>query len=345
MKPLGMAVVGAGYWGPNLIRNFLACTDTDLRWVCDLDEQAARRAIGRRSTVRTTTELEAVLSDRDVVGVAVATPVRTHAEVALACLEAGKHVMVEKPLAMSAAEGEKLLAVADRAGLTLMSDHTYCYTSAVRKIREIIRAGELGDVHYVDSVRINLGLVQSEVDVFWDLAPHDLSILDFVLPEDERPTSVAAHGADPVGAGHACVGYLTLPLSGDAIAHVNVNWLSPVKVRNTIIGGSRRIIVWDDLHPSQRLSVYDSGVRLNGRLDPETRRDVLVSYRTGDMVAPALTETEALGGVIREFAAAIREGRPAATDGAAGLRVLKILEAASASLVRGGALVPVEGPR
>jgi predicted dehydrogenase len=336
MTQLGVAVIGAGYWGPNLVRNILGCPETDLRWICDLSVEAAHRALGPRSTVMVTEELEDVLSDPEVDAVAVATPVRTHAEIALACLEAGKHVLVEKPLAMSVAEGEKLVAAAERAGLTLMCDHTYCYTPAVRKIRELIESGEVGDIHYVDSVRINLGLIQSDVDVFWDLAPHDLSILDFILSGGFQPISVAAHGADPIGAGHACLGYLTLPLPGGAIAHVHVNWLSPVKVRTTIIGGSRRILVWDDLHPTQRLTVYDSGVRLNGTMRPETRRDALISYRTGDMVAPALSETEALGGVIREFAAAIREGRSPATDGGSGLRVLRILEAATRSLVRDG---------
>ena len=337
MMPIGVAVVGAGYWGPNLVRNFLGCPETDLRWICDLSVDAARRALGPRSTVMITEDLDDVLSDPEVIAVAVATPVRTHAEVTLACLEAGKHVLVEKPLAMSISEGEKLLAAAERAGLTLMCDHTYCYTPAVRKIRELIEQGDVGDVHYVDSVRINLGLVQSDVDVFWDLAPHDLSILDFILPAGFEPVSVAAQGADPIGAGHACVGYLTLPLPGDAIAHAHVNWLSPVKVRTTIIGGSRRILVWDDLHPTQRLTVYDSGVHLNGTVDLEQRRDALISYRTGDMVAPALSETEALGGVVREFVASIRERRPAATDGQSGMRVVRILEAATRSLGRDGA--------
>lgn len=343
MNPLGVAVVGAGYWGPNLIRNFLAFPGTDLRWVCDLSEERARKAVGQRSTVGVTTSIDDVLSDPEVAGVAVATPVATHFEVALSAIEAGKHVLVEKPLAMSVAEGEKLLAAAGRACLTVMCDHTYCYTPSVRKIRELVRGDELGEIQYFDSVRINLGLVQADVDVFWDLAPHDLSILDFILPAGCFPTAVAAHAADPIGAGHACVGYLTMPLSGGGIAHVHVNWLSPTKIRQTIIGGSRRMVVWDDLSPTQRVSVFDKGVTLNGAPSNGLRRETLISYRIGDMVAPALPEKEALQGVVQEFVASITEGRPPLTDGHAGVRILGILEAAVASLDRGGTEVSL-GP-
>jgi predicted dehydrogenase len=333
--------VGAGYWGPNLVRNFRALPAFDLAWVCDLSRERAEQAIGPRSTVRVTDALEDVLADPDIDAVAVATPAGTHTEVVLACLDAGKHVLVEKPLAASVAEGEKLVAAAEQKGLVLMCDHTYCYTPAVRKVRELTLRGELGDLQYFDSVRINLGLVQRDIDVFWDLAPHDLSILDVVLPDGCVPEAVAAQGIDPIGAGHACVGYLTLRLSGGGIAHIHVNWLSPTKVRTTILGGSKRIVVWDDLNPTQRVSVYDKGVYLNGSADSQTRREALVSYRTGDMVAPALSEVEALHGVLSEFAAAIREGRPPLTDGNAGLRVLKILEAVPRSVARDGAAVPV----
>ena len=214
MKPIGVAVIGAGYWGPNLVRNFLACPEVDLCWVADLDRERAVRAVGRRSTVRVTDDLGAVLSDDRVDAVAVATPAWTHFEVALACLEAGKHVLVEKPFASSVAEGEKLVAAAARSGLVLMCDHTYCYTPAVRKLGELLGSGALGDLQYFDSVRINLGLVQPDVDIFWDLAAHDLSILDFLLPDGHHAQAVGAQGADPIGVGHACVGYLSMPLAG-----------------------------------------------------------------------------------------------------------------------------------
>lgn len=337
---LGVAVVGAGYWGPNLIRNFRGSGSWDLVAVCDLDVDRASRALGARSGVLATDSLVEVLARDDVDAVAIATPARTHQAVAMAALRAGKHVLVEKPLADSVATGRAMVDAARELGLILMADHTYCYTPAVLKIRDLVEAGELGDILFVDSVRINLGLIQPDVDVFWDLAPHDLSILDFVLPGGLRPTGVAAHGADPLQAGRSCVGYLTMPLPGGGIAHVHINWLSPTKIRQMVIGGSRRTLVWDDLNPQQRLSVYDRGVDLAQQsADTTDRAAATVSYRLGDTWAPALPEREALGVMVGEFAASIREGRPSRTDGAAGLRVLSVLEAASTSQARGGVLV------
>ncbi|MPZ93374.1 MAG: gfo/Idh/MocA family oxidoreductase [Propionibacteriales bacterium] len=347
MDPIGVAVVGAGYWGPNLVRNLRASPELSLGWVCDVDGDRARQVVGPDNGIRTTTDLDAVLEDPAVQAVAVATPAHTHVDVARRALQAGKHVLVEKPLATSYTDAEALVRLADAQELVLMCDHTYCYTPAVLKIREVVQSGMLGDLHFFDSVRINLGLVQRDVDVLWDLAPHDLSILDFVLPEGCRPQAVAAHGADPIGAGHACIAYLTVQLSGGAIAHSHVNWLSPTKVRTTIIGGSKRTLVWDDLNPAQRVSIFDRGVDLASpdEIGADERRQAAISYRSGDMVAPALAEGEALRGVAAEFAAAIREGRPALTDGRSGLRVLDVLEAASASLEYRGAVVPLRSAR
>jgi predicted dehydrogenase len=344
---IGMAVIGAGYWGPNLVRNIAGSASCDLRWVCDLDVARATKAVGRYSTIRVTDDIDEVLNDPAVQAVAVATPAHTHTEVALACLNAGKHVLVEKPLAGTVAEGEKLVEAADDLGLVLMCDHTYCYTPAVQEIRRLVRDGHVGDIHYVDSVRINLGLLQPDIDVFWDLAPHDLAILDVILPERSRPVAVSAQGADPLDTGFACVGYLTLRLEGGAVAHTHVNWLSPTKVRTTIIGGSERMVVWDDLNPSQRLCLYDKGVDITdlGRSErADLRRERTVSYRSGDLSAPTLPEHEALGSVISEFAASIREGRAPLTDGHAGLRVLRILEAATTSLRHDGATIPLHEP-
>ncbi|CUU58511.1 Predicted dehydrogenase [Parafrankia irregularis] len=340
MQPLGVAVIGAGYWGPNLVRNFASSGSWRLRWVCDFDTDRARAVAGHLGDVRVTADLGEVLSDPEVAAVAIATPAASHTELTLAAIDAGRHVLVEKPLAATAADGAKLVAAAQAAGVVLMCDHTYCYTPSVMRIRELTHSGEIGDIQYIDSVRINLGLIQPDVDVFWDLAPHDLSILDFVLPAEFAPLSVTALGADPVNAGRSCVGYLTMPLRGGGIAHIHVNWLSPTKIRKTVVGGSRKMIVWDDLEPSQRLSIYDKGVEISERpLDDRARR--LVSYRVGDMVAPALAETEALRGVVTEFADAIREGRPARTDGSSGLRVLRMLEAAAESAAKGGQAVPL----
>jgi len=226
-----------------------------------------------------------------------------------------------------------------------MTDHTYCYTPVVQRIHDLIAEGVLGEILFIDSVRINLGLIQPDVDVFWDLAPHDLSIIDYILPAELRPQSVAAHGADPLGAGKACVGYLTMPLSNGAMAHIHVNWLSPTKIRQMVIGGTRRTLVWDDQNPQMRLAVYDRGVDFSAeRADRSDREAAAVSYRLGDMHAPSLPEHEALGRVCHEFAAAIREQRAPRTDGEAGLRVLEILEAAAQSLALGGHSVSLAEP-
>jgi predicted dehydrogenase len=338
--PIGIAVVGAGYWGPNLVRNAQATPGLQLHYLCDIDENRARSVIGRYSTVATTPSLDDVLADPRVDAVAIATPAATHFAVASAALEAGKHVLVEKPLAPTYEEGRKLVETADRMDRVLMLDHTYCYTSAVRYIRDSIANGELGDLQYLDSVRINLGLVQPDVDVLYDLAPHDLSIFDAILPDDVVPVAISAHGSDPVGAGHACVGHLTIKLSNGALAHVHVNWLSPTKIRTFVVGGSNRTVIWDDLNPTQRLSEHDRGVDTADG-GPESRARTIVSYRTGDTVAPALANTEALRSVMLEFTDAINEKRPPLTDGRSGLRVLAMLEAAAHSLAKDGEFVPV----
>jgi len=346
-KPIPMAVIGAGYWGPNLVRNAVSCPELDLRYLVDLDLGRAEKISAPYAGVTAVQDALTVFEDPQIEAVAIATPAATHLPLALAALEAGKHVLVEKPLAATWDEGRQLVDAAHAAGRVLMCDHTFCYTPAVQEIRRLVHEGVLGDIQFVDSVRINLGLVQRDVDVLWDLAPHDLSILDYILPEGCSPTAVAAHGADPIGAGHACVAYLTLQLPGGAIAHAHVNWLSPTKVRTTMIGGSKRTLLWDDLNPLQRISIYDRGVDLTdaAAVDAEDRRQVSISYRSGDMVAPALKEREALGIVMSEFADCIRTGRAPLTDGRAGLRVLDILEAASRSLEYAGAVVPLRGRR
>jgi predicted dehydrogenase len=226
-----------------------------------------------------------------------------------------------------------------------MADHTYCYTPAVQKMRELLQNGELGDILYIDSVRINLGLVQPDVDVFWDLAPHDLSILEYILPDGLTPEAVSAHGADPLGTGRDCVGHLSFDLPFGGMAHIHVNWLSPTKIRQMVIGGTRRTLVWDDLNPQQRLSVYDRGIQVpkRGSRNGAERRDAAISYRLGDTWSPALPEREALGQMVDEFAAAIRGERASATSGMSALRVLGILEATTRSLTTGGAQAPMGG--
>jgi len=325
VRPIGLAVVGVGYWGPNLVRNFASSPHYRLIWVCDIDKSRAAQVLGPYSTVGPTDDLDVVLADDRVDAIAIATPAGTHRDIALAAMRAGKHVLVEKPLAATYTDGLRLVEEADRAGLTLMCDHTLCYTPAVRKIRELVHSGEIGDLHFFDSVRINLGLVQPDIDVVWDLAPHEISILASILPPGVEPLSVATHGADPIGAGRSCVAFVTLQLT----------------VRTTMIGGSKRALLWDDLNPLQRVTVFDRGVDLVPAQDAEAedRQKAFVSYRTGDLVSPALNEREALASVVDEFADCIRTGRPSLTDGRSGLRVLDILEAASRSIARQGAPV------
>lgn len=338
-----VAVIGAGYWGPNLARNVRASETCELAVICDLDIARAQLLADRIGGVPVTADLAEVLADPTIDAVAIATPARTHHAIVLAALAAGKHVMVEKPLADTRERGLEMVELARQQGLVLMADHTYCYTPAVLKIRELIDDGMLGEILFVDSVRINLGLIQPDVDVFWDLAPHDLSIMDFVLPGGLAVTSVSAHGSDPLATGKSCVGYLAMPLECGAMAHIHVNWLSPTKIRQMVIGGTERTLVWDDLNPQQRLSVYDRGVDIAAvsKATAADARAANISYRLGDTWAPALPEREALAGVVAEFAASVRERRDPRTSGESGLRVLSVLEAATASLAVGGGPQPM----
>lgn len=337
LPTLKVAVIGAGYWGPNLARNFKASPAWELCAIVDMDVDRAAKIAGPLGDVPVFASLGDLLEATDVDAVAIATPARTHHAVAMAALRAGKHVVVEKPLAATWAQGVEMVEQAAAAGLVLMADHTYCYTPAALKIRELIAADELGEVLFIDSVRINLGLIQPDVDVFWDLAPHDLSIIDFILPGGLRPDSVAAQGADPLGTGKSCVGHLTFDLPNNAMAHINVNWLSPTKIRQLVVGGSKRTLVWDDLNPQQRLSVYDRGVNFEkASATAAQRKAQAVSYRLGDTWSPALPETEALGLMAQEFADSIHGHRTSRTGGMSGLRVLSVLEAASRSLAAQG---------
>ena len=341
MERLGVAVVGAGYWGPNLVRNFAAHDQVALRWLCDLDGDRAAHVARPYRELIATDRLDDILDDPAVDAVVIATPAASHADLALRCLDAGRHVLVEKPLATDSAAARRIIERARDRDLVLMCDHTFCFTPVVQRIRELLHSGALGGLHYFDSVRVNLGIVQPDTDVFWDLAPHDLSILDFVLPPQVRPLEVSAHGADPIGAGQDCVGYLTLPLSNGGIAHVHVNWLSPTKIRTMVLGGSHRTLLWGDTNPSQRLSIFDRGVDVTPVASGIDRQRSFVSYRLGDVLSPALPEREALASVVDELVTSIRQRRRPLTDGEAGLRTLLVLEAAERSLRAKGAMEPL----
>ncbi len=336
-----VGVIGYGYWGPNLVRNFSGISEAQVVAVSDLDTKRLQLVKSNYPAINTTTDYQSLLSDPEIDVIAIATPVSSHYELALQALRAGKHVFVEKPLTETSEQGERLIAEAAKRNLVLHVDHTFIYTGAVRKIHELADKGELGDLYYYDSVRVNLGLFQPDVSVLWDLAVHDLSIMDYVFPL--TPVAVSATGVSHVPGKPANIAFLTVFFENDAIAHLHVNWLAPVKVRRTLIGGSRKMIVYDDLEPSEKIKLYDKGITLNG--SKEKLYNTLIGYRTGDMWAPKLEMTEALRLEAQHFVRCITQGERSITDGQAGLRVVRILEAATQSMNERGCPVELEPHR
>lgn len=330
-------MIGAGYWGPNLIRNFSLLPDAVVTAVAD-EKEDRRKFIGLRfPTVKLFADAREMVTWNEVDAVVIATPVHTHFPLAKAAMEAGKHVLLEKPMCGSVDECDQLIELAGKCGVTLMVDHTFIYTGAVRKIRELVNGGELGEILYFDSVRVNLGLFQHDVNVLWDLAPHDVSIMDSVITD--KAVAVAALGRSHFGTRVENIAYMTVTFANGAIAHFHANWLAPVKVRTTLIGGSKKMIVYDDTEPSEKVKIYDKGVDV--AQDVEHVRRTLVQYRTGDMWAPKLDDTEALYLVAKEYVSSIREKRAPQSDGASGRRVVAILEAANRSLQSDGRLIPL----
>jgi predicted dehydrogenase len=334
---IGVGVVGYGYWGPNLVRNFSEALETQVVGVSDLRPERLALVQNRYPGVQVSSDYKILLANPKIDAIAISTPVSTHFDLAMQALRAGKHVLVEKPLANSSNQVLTLMEEADRRKLVLMVDHTFVYTGAVRKMAEIIRGGGLGDLLYYDSVRINLGLFQHDVDVIWDLAVHDFSIMQHLL--SEWPRAVAATGMKHVAGGMENIAYITAFFDSSLIAHVNVNWLSPVKVRRTLIGGSKQMIVYDDVEGSEKVKVYDRGITVNG--NPEDVYKILLSYRSGDMYGPKLDPTEALMCEVRHFAECINKGMCPITDGQAALQVIRVLEAATLSMRDRGRLVEV----
>ncbi len=332
---LNVGVIGYGYWGPNLVRNFVESDHTQVLGVADMAVSRLRRVEARYPHIQTATDARQVIGNPKIDAIVVATPVSSHFDLAMETLRAGKHVLVEKPLASSSEQAAQLIDEAARRKLVLMVDHTFVYTSAVRKIRELVANGELGQPYYYDSVRINLGLFQHDVNVLWDLAVHDLSILQYVLPGD--PLAISATGMSHFTSNSEDIAYLTLFFRDNLIAHIHVNWLAPVKVRRTLIGGSRRMVIYDDVESSEKVKVYDKGVHMSNT--PENVHQLLVSYRAGDMWAPRIDNTEALKVEVQEFVDAIQAGRRPLTDGEAGLQVVRILEAATHSMAVRGQVV------
>lgn len=339
---LRVAVIGAGYWGPNLIRNFSDCPLTRLVAVCDQDPERLEQVTGQHASVDAVKNASQVFDRPDIDAVAIATPITTHAPLGRAALAAGKHVLVEKPLAHSVAAARELIAAAQDSGRTLMVDHTYVFSPAVQLMKQLVDGGELGQPYFIDSVRINLGLFQTDTNVVWDLAPHDLSIVDYLM--GVLPSRVSAFGAcnADTSQGFEDIAHLNLDFEDGFTASFHVNWLSPVKIRHFIIGGSKKSIVYNDLEPTEKIKVYDRGITITR--DPTLRRGMLVDYRIGDVHSPHVGQSEPLQNAVSHFARCALEHQEPLTDGQAGLRVVQILEAAQQSIKAGGRwIAPQQG--
>ena len=330
---VNFGVIGYGYWGPNIVRNLANIEDSQVLSIAEISPAARKRAQKAYPGVNVTANASELITSPDIDAIAIVSPVWTHFELAKAALENGKHVFVEKPFTSNTAQGEELINLALQKNLRIMVDHTFLFTGAVRKIRQLLDEGTLGRLFYYDSTRVNLGLFQHDINVLWDLAPHDLSIMDYLLKTS--PDAVVATGQSHLN-GHEDVAYMTLYFPEKVIAHINVNWLSPVKVRTTLLGGEKRMVVWNDLEADEKIKVYDKGVSVSSR---EGVYDLLVHYRSGDMWAPQVEQVEALRLELSYFVKCISTNREPFNDGCAGLRVVKMLEAASESLSKRGSLV------
>jgi predicted dehydrogenase len=321
-----VGVIGYGYWGPNIVRNFFSIDGFRVQAVCDKNPDSLARVRKMYPSITTTLDARDILEGPEIDAVAIVTPVWSHYELARAALKNGKHVFVEKPFTCNSQQAEELIELAECRNLKIMVDHTFLFTGAVKKIRELIDDGSLGDLYYYDSLRVNLGLFQHDVNVIWDLAPHDLSIMDYII--QDNPEAIVATGEKHLN-GHEDVAFITLYFPRNVIAHINVNWLSPVKVRTTLIGGEKKMLVWNDLEADEKIKIYDKGVTIKNR---ENLHQLLVSYRSGDMWAPQVEQLEALKAELAYFHDCIETNKTPFNDGAAGLRVVKMLEAAARSI-------------
>jgi predicted dehydrogenase len=325
---INIGIIGYGYWGPNLVRNFAETPGAVVAAVADLDTAKLELVQRRFPAVKTTTDFRDLIADPSIDAIAVATPVSSHFELGMAALKAGKHLWVEKPMTETSYQAQKLVDEAERRGRVLIVDHTFIYTGAVRKMGDIIKSEELGRVYYYDSIRVNLGLFQRDVSVISDLAVHDFSILDYLL--GEHPVAVSASGINHFPGTPENLAYITLFYDSGTIAHANVSWLAPVKVRQILMGGSKKMIVYDDLEVSEKIKVYDKGISFTD--DPEQIQEMRVGYRTGDMWAPKLAVTEALRVEGEHFVDCIEHSKVPETDGRLGVRVVELIEAATSSM-------------
>jgi predicted dehydrogenase len=324
---LQIGVIGYGYWGPNIVRNFNSASGSQVAMVCDLNQNSHKKIKKTYPHITVTSDPLELIKNPGIDAVAIATPVFTHHQLAKLALEEGKSIFVEKPFTYTVEEADDLIETAERKNLKIMVDHTFLYTSAVRKIKQLIEDDVLGNLYYFDSVRVNLGLFQHDVNVVWDLAPHDISIMDFLI--DQKPQAVSATGADYLGKGMEYIAYLTFYYPNNVIAHININWLSPVKIRTTLIGAQKKMLVWNDLEPDEKIKIYDKGVQVKSR---EGKYSALVDYRMGDMWVPKLKQTEALSLMADTFINYVKNGGTVINDGAAGRKIVKMLTAANKSL-------------
>ena len=332
---INFGVIGYGYWGPNVVRNLEAVDGARVVAISEVSASARARAQKAHPSIRVTDDTADVIASPEIDAVAIVTPVWTHFDLAKAAVENGKHTFVEKPFTSNVAQAEKLITLAERSNLRVMVDHTFLFTPAVRKIKQLLLDGTLGKLYYYDSTRVNLGLFQHDVNVIWDLAPHDLSIMDYLIGQD--PEEIVATGQTHLN-GFEDIAFITLYFPEGVIAHINVNWLSPVKVRMTLVGGAKKMLVWNDLEADEKLKIYDKGVQIT---NSEGVYNLLVNYRSGDMWAPQLEQVEALRVELSYFVDCIMQGETPFNDGVAGLRVVKMLEAANESLRQRGAAVQV----
>ncbi|GBE06242.1 putative oxidoreductase YdgJ [bacterium BMS3Abin10] len=330
---INIGVIGYGYWGPNIVRNFNNIEGTQVIAICDKSQKALKQVKKIYPKINTVSEYREITTSKNIDAVAVVTPVSTHYEFAKKALQNGKHVFVEKPFTATAAQAEELINLAEKKCLKIMVDHTFLFTGAVRKIKQIIDENMLGHLYYYDSTRVNLGLFQHDVNVIWDLAPHDFSIMDYII--DEKPSAVVASGKSHIN-GMEDIAYVTVHFTNSIIAHFNVNWLSPVKVRTTLIGGEKKMLVWNDVNADEKIKVYDKGIEVKNR---EGVYNLLVSYRSGDMWAPKVEQKEALGLETEYFIDCIEKSKTPINDGHAGLRIVKMLEACDKSLQNDGKTV------
>lgn len=328
---INCAIIGYGYWGPNLVRNFSATSNATVKLVADLRQERLNLVKKNYPTVEVTTDIDSIWSDNSIDAVIIATPVFTHFELAQKALNSGKHVLLEKPMTDTVAHALELIDLANAKGKVLMVDHTFLYTSSVQKMKSLIDNGDIGKVKYFDSTRINLGLIQQDVNVLWDLAPHDISILDYLMPE--KPHSVQATGVSHIHNGIENIAYLTVNYSSDFIAHFSCSWSSPVKIRTMLLGGDKKMVVFNDMEPTEKIKIYDTAHTVSS--DEEKQR-VLVDYRVGDVYIPKLEIKEALGGMAKDFMDAIEKGTTPLASWKSGLNTIRILEAAQISIKEKG---------